>query len=59
MNAAPFLAKFAEDVRQVEFNGHYDPKLQMFLLDNGTFEANHTITETQTGGWNDTDSDTD
>lgn len=59
MNAAPFLAKFAEDVKQVEFNGRYDSKLQMFLLDNGTFEANHTITETQTGGWNDTDSDVD
>lgn len=59
MNAVPFLVQFAEDVPRVELNGHYDSKLQMLLLEKGSFEANYTTTETQTGGWNDTDSDVD
>jgi hypothetical protein len=53
------LADFAEEVQEVNFSGHYDYDLQMFLSENGLFEVNHTVTETQTGGWNDTDSDTD
>lgn len=59
MSIVPFLAKFAEDVKQVKFDGYYDFESQMFLSEGGSFEMNHTITETQTGGHNDTDSDVD
>ena len=59
MSPVPFTAQFAEDVPGINMKGIYDHKLQMFLLEEKCFEAGHTTTETETGGWNDTDSDVD
>lgn len=59
MNQVPFLANFAKSVPITEFLGKYDPAQQMNNINDNNLFLSHTVTETGTGGHNDTDSDTD
>ena len=53
--SVPFLALFTEDPLQVNVDGVYDPKTQIFEHENGFFASG--LTYTDTGGTNDVDSD--
>jgi len=60
MAQVPFPLLFMEKMPRAEINGHYDQEAQVFrLVQTGNPLTAPTFVETDTGGYGDTDTDSD